>query len=273
MNKIFSLDTSKCIHCGACVRDCAFRVLKSADDGSPVFADPGKCMRCQHCLAVCPTGAITFDGVSAADCTPAKDAELPSAKSVLNWMSMRRSVRQFRDADVDPAALDAILRSLGNTPTGCNARSLTFTCFANRESMTKFRKEFIEAVAAPREKMLPRWLAVPAIRMRKGGPDLFFRGAPGLLVVSSDVHAPSVTTPREDVAVACANFEFLANAHGIATCWCGFLNLVQSEVPWLIENVAGIPRDHVFAAMMFGLPAIRYQRGVRRESYAKIVYK
>lgn len=268
----FQLDRARCVKCGACVRDCAFKALKADAEGAPVVAAPERCMRCQHCLAICPTGAVALDGHVAADCPSAESAELPTPKAVVDWMSFRRSIRSFRDEDVDPAVLDRILRVLGNSPTGCNARALTFTCFPNRKSMADLRGRFLSAVAAPRPKLLPRWLAVPAIKLRRGESDMFFRGASGLLLVSSDVSTPGVATPKEDVVIACSNFELLANAHGIATCWCGFMNLVQAEVPGLTEAIAGFPRTHPFAAILFGLPAVRYPRGVCREDSAKIIY-
>ena len=102
---------------------------------------------------------------------------------------------------------------------------------------------------------------------------MFFRGASGILIVSSDETAPGVTTPREDVTIACAQFEMLANAAGIATCWCGFLGLVQKEVPEILETTVGIRRTTPFYAMLFGRPAVHYARCVQRESYARIDYR
>jgi nitroreductase len=168
-----------------------------------------------------------------------------------------------------------VLKLLANTPTGCNARSLTFTCIPDRASMERFRAGFLEVLEEHRDgaKMLPRWIAVPAIKFRNGGADIFFRGASGILIVSSDETAPMVTTPREDVAIACANFELLANAHGIATCWCGFLKLVQDEVPELLEKTLGLRRTTPFYAMLFGKSAVKYSRGVDRSNYANIVFK
>jgi len=271
----FEIDAAKCVKCGLCVRDCAFKALKTGDNGSPVMADAQKCMRCQHCFAICPVGAIRLDGHSSAEAPVARDLQLPSAESVENWLSVRRSTRRFADTDVDRAKLDRILRSLGNVPTGCNARSLTFTCYPDRESMNRFRAAFIHAIENHRDgtKLLPRWLAVPAIRMRKGGEDLFFRGASGMVIISSDETNPAVTTPREDVAAACAYFEMLAQANGLATCWCGFLKLVQEAVPELLEVTSGIRRTTPFYAMLFGMPGIRYPRGVVRETYAKVEYR
>lgn len=242
----------------------------------PRLAAADRCMRCQHCLAICPVGAITLDGKRPEDSKPLKGLVLPSAEAVANWMMTRRSVRNFRkDEDVDRATLDRVLKVLGNTPTGCNARALTFTCMPDRASMDRFRKDFIKVIERHRDgtKLLPRWLAIAAIKLRKGGEDVFFRSAPGMLIVSSDVSAPSVTTPREDATVACSNFELLANANGIATCWCGFLSLVQREIPEILEDTIGIGRNNPFYAMLFGKAAVRYMRGVQRDDYANIVYR
>ena len=270
---LFECDATRCVGCGACVRDCAFKALRQGEFGRPVLAAPEKCMRCQHCLAVCPTGAVRLDGKGAENCLVADQAELPTAAAVRNWLRLRRSVRQFRDEDVDPEVLESILQVLGNTPTGCNARSLTFSCFPNRRAMGRMRESFLEFVADPSKKPLSRWISVSVQRMDKDSGDLLFRGASGLLVVSSDSGNPAVTTPREDVTLACANFELLANASGIATCWCGYLGFVEREMPGLVEHLAGVPTGHPFAAMLFGFPNVRYPRGVARDGAARIVYR
>lgn len=271
---LFELDKTKCVRCKACVRDCAFGALKADADGFPFLKNEKACMRCQHCLAVCPKGAVTFDGYRPDNSVATDGLELPSATAVENWLQVRRSVRRFREADVDPATLDHILCVLGNVPTGCNARALTFTCYPTRRATDTFRARFLHAVEAHRDgtKLLPRWLAVPAIKLRQGKSDIFFRGAPGLLIISSDETNLAVTTPREDLAAACTYFEMLANAHGIATCWCGFLQLVQKEIPELLEKAAGLRRTTPFCAMLFGLPVVTYPRGVQRAAYAQVVY-
>lgn len=270
---LFDLDRTSCIRCGMCMRDCAFRALKSDAEGYPTLPNPGVCMKCQHCFAICPKGAISFDGKRPEDSIATANLELPSAKAVENWLQTRRSCRHFRDADVDRAELDKILKVLGNVPTGCNARSLTFTCYSTRAAMAAFKERFIQALENHRDgvHLLPRSIAIPAIKLRRGGEDVFFRGAAGMLIVSSDETAPGVTTPQEDVTIACAHFELLAQAHGLATCWCGFLKLVQNAVPEILEATSGIRRTTPFYAMLFGYPAVRYPRGIQRDNYAKIV--
>lgn len=274
-NRLFEVDASRCVRCGACVRDCFFGALKAAEDGLPTLKNPDRCMRCQHCLAICPKAAVTFDGKDPSRSVVRAEAALPSAEAVENWIRTRRSTRRYLSRDVEREKLDRILKALANAPTGCNARGLTFTCYASSTAMAAFKARFIKAIEAHRDgtKLLPRWLAVPAIRMRKGGEDIFFRNAPGLLIVSSDETNPAVTTPTEDVAAACADFEILAQAHGLGTCWCGFLRLVQREVPELLEKTSGIRRTTPFYAMLFGYPAVSYPRGVQRDDYAQIVYR
>lgn len=271
---LFRIDEAKCLKCGLCVQDCAFGALRLDSSRTPVMAKADACMRCQHCLAVCPAGAVTFDGVAPEECLPTRGLELPSFDAAANWLRTRRSIRRFAQEDVSRETLEKILRVLGNTPTGCNARALTFTCLPTREAMAAFKRAFIETLERHRDgvKLLPRWLAAPAIKLRNGGKDMFFREAPGMLVVSSDDTNKAVTTPREDVTIACAHFEMLAHAAGLATCWCGFLGLVQKEVPELLERTLGLSRTAPFYAILFGKAAVKYARGVKRDAYAKTVY-
>jgi nitroreductase len=138
-----------------------------------------------------------------------------------------------------------------------------------------FKADFIRAIEEHRDgdKLLPRWLAAPAIQLRNGKGDVFFRNAAGMLIVSCDERRPGVTTPHEDVVIACSQFELLAQSLGLGTCWCGFLSLVQREVPELLEKTLGIRRTTPFYAMLFGIPAVRYQRTVQRDDEAEIEWK
>ena len=273
--ELFELDRSRCVKCALCVKDCFFGALKTGEDGFPSMVDPEKCMRCQHCLAICPKGAVTFNGKRPEDSLPVEGLAVPSIVQMENYMRVRRSVRRYRDCDVERQVLERIFKALGNSPTGCNARNLKFTCFATRKAMDEFREKFIRAIEEHRdgEKLLPRWLAVPAIQMRKGRGDMFFRGASGMVIISSDETAPGVTTPDEDVVIACSYFEMLAQASGLGTCWCGFLKLVQREIPELLVKTLGFRPTTPFYAVLFGHPALAYQRGVQRDDEAAVDWR
>lgn len=273
--ELFGLDRSRCVKCSLCVKDCLFGALKAGESGYPVMANPDKCMHCQHCLAICPKSAVTFKGKRPEESLVADSLDLPTIGQMDNYMRTRRSTRRYRDCDVDRQVLERIFRALGNSPTGCNARALKFTCLATRKAMNEFREKFIRAIEEHRdgEKLLPRWLAVPAIQMRKGRSDIFFRGAPGMVIISSDETAPGVSTPDEDVVIACSYFEMLAQASGLGTCWCGFLKLVQREIPELLVKTLGFRPTTPFYAVLFGHPALAYQRGVQRDGEAAVDWR
>ena len=58
------IDYDKCIHCGLCSKDCIAAVISIDENKNPQVVAPQRCIGCQHCLAVCPVGAISFCGKS-----------------------------------------------------------------------------------------------------------------------------------------------------------------------------------------------------------------
>ena len=174
-SKLFNVDADRCIRCGACVRDCYFGALETGADGLPSMSSRERCMQCQHCFAVCPTGAVMFKGHRAEDARAVQGLELPAREAMDNLVRSRRSIRKYAEQDVDQDVLKRILKTLANAPTGCNARGLKFTCIATRKAMDDFRARFIGVLERHRcgRKLLPRWIATPAIQLRRGGQDVF----------------------------------------------------------------------------------------------------
>lgn len=78
---MIAVDAEKCVRCGACVRDCIVEVLKPGADGVPCVASGEErfCLNCQHCLAVCPQGAVVCNGVTPEEC--AGIGPLPARRS------------------------------------------------------------------------------------------------------------------------------------------------------------------------------------------------
>ena len=58
----FIADESKCIHCGLCVKDCIEYAIEFDENKIPKMTKPEICINCQHCFAICPTGAISING-------------------------------------------------------------------------------------------------------------------------------------------------------------------------------------------------------------------
>ena len=96
------------------------------------------CINCQHCLAICPTGAITCNGVTAAQCPPI--GNVPSPENMLNLIRQRRSIRRYKQENLPPEVIAKLRESLAWSATGCNDDSLLFRIIDNKEDMTFFRE-------------------------------------------------------------------------------------------------------------------------------------
>lgn len=262
----FQLDETKCIGCGACVNDCPMRVFEMRE-GKPFVKKPGNCFHCQHCLAICPVGAITLDGVSPADCLEIKGLDLPSASQMDHLMVARRSIRNYRQQNIPREEIQKMLELLSNTPTGCNERGLTFRVVETKERLRELLEKMCEVLAEHRTQ-LNAMVKGRLISFQKTGYDGFFRSAPHLLIVEA---SPNSVTPQIDCDAALAYFSLVAQAHGYGTTWCGFLPIVTSLVPE-VRDLFQIQREAPYYAMLFGLPAVRYARTVNHANDVRIAW-
>jgi nitroreductase/Pyruvate/2-oxoacid:ferredoxin oxidoreductase delta subunit len=268
----FSVDAARCNFCGQCVSDCPASIIEQEGLALP-FIRPGReadCLQCQHCLAICPPGAISILGRNPDQSLPLAAESLPNLDQMTRLVRGRRSFRHYEDANVDPALVRRLLDALANAPTGVNRRKLTFTVIDDKAVMQRFREKAMAGlVAAAQAGRIPPQLAylqnlIPLYVEQ--GIDVVFRGAPHALIVSSPPDAPC---PPQDIALALAYFELMAQSDGLGTVWCGLMKMTLEAVPEL-KPVLGLPADHVYYCMLFGPPAMRYARTVQRDDAAKI---
>lgn len=276
MNKLnFTVDQNRCVRCDACVKDCPRHIIHRADnvnDGLPAILPQQEknCFECQHCLAVCPTGAVSVFGLQPHNSIALAAEKLPSASQMRTLLRARRSVRQYKPENVSASLIDDLLATLANSPTGCNDRSLRFLVVSDRNMMVRLRLLVIEALEKQmqRQAEMPAFLPVAVTAYREHGVDELFRGAPHLLVISA---AENASSPKEDINLALAYFELLAQSSGLGTTWCGYLKFAVGAAPEL-RTPLGLRPQTPFYAMLFGYPTVRYARTVQRDNAAKIVH-
>jgi len=271
----FTVDSSKCIRCDACVADCPRHIIcrtETENDGLPAIPplQEQNCLECQHCLAVCPTGAVSILGRHPQNSIELTPAKLPAAEQMHTLLRARRSVRQYKNENVPSNLIDTLLATLANSPTGCNDRLLRFLVVSDLDMMQRLRLKVIESLEEQmrRHAAMPDFLSAAVTAYRQQGVDELFRGAPHLLVVSE---AESASCPKEDVDLALAYFELLAQSAGLGTTWCGYLKFAVDAAPQL-RQCLGLGPQTPFYAMLFGHPNVRYARTVQRDNAAKIEY-
>ena len=268
----FIVDAERCVRCGQCAKDCIAEIIEQKDKMLPSIKPELEedCLQCQHCLAVCPTGAISILGHSPAGSLKLEAGALPSLCQMTTLIRGRRSVRHYLDENVDPVLLGNLLATVANAPTGINQRELTFIVIDDKAVMGRFRdralKDLRQGIQDGTVGESAGFLleAVPAWFERQ--QDMVFRGAPHLLIVSAP---PDAACPQEDVVLALAYFELIAQAAGLGTVWCGLAKWLLEVLPEL-KPVLGLKSDAHYFCMVFGVPAIHFARTVQRDAAAVV---
>ena len=263
----FTVNPSACTRCGQCAIDCPPRII-AMNGGYPTIAEEKEalCYRCQHCLAICPTEAISILGIKPGDVTPL-EGNYPRPRQMETLIKGRRSVRRYREENLEPQLIKHLLEVAWHAPTGVNARQVRFTVVDDREKMVALRGEVMAGLGRLlRDGKLPEGFDFYAVFVRlweEQGVDVLFRGAPHLLVASGPQDA---VCPMQDCMIALSYFELFAQSHGVGTVWCGLAKWALNDLLPEFRARLGIPEDHIFGyAMMFGKPAVSYARTVRHE--------
>lgn len=273
----FTVDHEKCIQCGQCALDCVVRII-SMDGGYPTIAPEkeSSCLECQHCLAVCPTGAVSVLGKDPEE-SVSLAGNLPAPEEVEILMKGRRSVRRYRDENVKPEVMQRLLDVSCHAPTGVNFRQVLYTVVDDREIMAELRRETMEGLGRlwRAGKMPPgREYFTDCVRAwEEEGIDTIYRGAPHLIIASAPRDCP---TPEADCLIALAYFELFAQSLGVGTVWNGLAKWTFTELVPELRARLGIPENHLIGYVMaFGMPDVRYHRTVQRgpAQAARVVWR
>lgn len=212
-----------------------------------------------------PTGAISVDGHNP-DASRRILNAWPQPEQLENLIKGRRSVRQYRPENVDPALLQQVLDVSAHAPTGVNARKLWVGVMDDMDRMQAFREDVYARLAdkalhnaLPQCRRTAFFAAAPRL-WKEQGIDGIFRGAPHFVLVGNAKDAPC---QEQDPLIYLSYMELYAQSLGLGTTWCGLLYwCLQLMLPELLPEL-GLPETHSFQyAMLLGEPAIRYARTV-----------
>ena len=267
MDLRFTIDPDLCLQCGDCADDCPYHIIDMAS-GMPALK-PSRvhhCIACQHCLAVCPTGALSIFGIDPRDSMPLPES-LPTRQQTAALLRGRRSVRRFGTEPLPREEIDFLLQTVANAPTGKNRRQLMVTLVDDPAVMRELRQRAMTALRrVVAERRLPREFCYfrHVIKAWDQGRDIIFRNAPHLLTISSPAAEESA---QADIHIAMTCFELLASAAGVGVLWNAMIPQIFSLIPEEnMDGLLGIPADHVRGPfLLFGHPAVRYYRTVQRD--------
>ncbi len=260
----FEIAKDKCTRCGLCAKDCVVNII-DLDSGYPQIPAEKEmfCLKCQHCLAVCPTEALSILGKKPEQSRELKE-NFPDPTQLEMLIKGRRSIRHYEDENLEPELMQRLLDVAWQAPTGVNARQVQFSVIDDKEALAKFREatyaglsRLIEAGELPDEQAM---FASFVKLWQEKGTDVLFRGAPHLIVASAPRNCP---TPLPDCLIALSYFELFAQSLGVGTVWNGLATSAIAKLVPELRNKLGIPAEHLVGyVMVFGKPAIQHQRTV-----------
>ena len=271
---LFTVDEEKCNFCGACVDECSPRVIaKEGQKSPPYMVDGGEedCLRCGHCVAVCPYGAVRIDIMAPEQCEPLKRVRLPNAGQVELLLKSRRSIRSYRDEPVPRDKLEKLIDIARYAPSGHNSQPVQWLVVENAQETRRMGGlvvEWMRAIVESKPEMAANMRFDRIVEQCDAGYDYILRGAPHVIVAHAD-RANAAMAPTASI-IALTYLELAAHATGLGACWAGYFHFACGSYKPLQEALS-LPDGHqVHGAMMLGYPKHRFSRIPLRNAPAVI---
>jgi nitroreductase/NAD-dependent dihydropyrimidine dehydrogenase PreA subunit len=267
---LLEINKETCTKCGLCATQCNMIIFK---EGSYPRQLPGTdefCMRCGHCVAVCPTGSLTHKEMPQTQ-TPQIDKKLEiSYEQCAQLIKSRRSIRNYRDKAVPKEEIERIIDVARYAPTGHNMQDVRWLVINDRAYVNKIRAigaDWLRFVMKNNPQMAAMFAGI--VELLDQGRDMFLQGAPAVVVAYAEKNNPMSAT---DCAIALGYFDLAAKSAGLGCCWAGFFYISAGSYPPMMEAVALPDGFTPYGALMVGYPKYKYTRIPARQR-ARIIYR
>lgn len=291
-NGKISIFYDRCNSCGLCVKVCKDFSLVMENDkpvvsNNPVFG----CIACGQCMAVCPTNAIEISGreMTAADRIDFSEMKGKSSYELLkNLMISRRSIRDFKDVEVDEELIEKIIEAAVTAPMGLPPSDVQLIVFKGKEKVREFSFDVLDYFGKI------RWLfSFPMIGLwRLTGKESykliksfaqpmfnFFEEAKvkkeNYLLYDAPLAMYFAASPYSDPAdpyITATYAMLVAESLGLGSCMIGSIHPVIQYGAKKLKQKWNLPAKSPSGIfIIFGHPKYKYKSGIRR-SFAGVTY-
>ena len=237
-----------------CISECPVRVIRKGDDDIPFSRpeDEVRCIKCGHCIAICPKNALSLGEISPKDlpiCNN-KHANIP-VEEVEHLIRARRTVRLFKNEAVPFDLIARALETAKMAPSAKNNQFLNWIFLKSRESVEEVTRIVVEEWMAKDEEYSM------IVKSWEKGHDPIMRGAPSAVFVHTDCDYYWGWT---DAACALSYLEIACHMLGLGLCWMGFVTRASEECNAL-NSYLKLPENHkLFGGFAMGFPKTEYHR-------------
>jgi nitroreductase/NAD-dependent dihydropyrimidine dehydrogenase PreA subunit len=265
---LLKIDENLCKRDGLCVKECPSRIIKLKDAQSIPETVPGAnltCLRCGHCVAVCPHGALSHVEIPIASCPDIDPNMAVSREQAVQFVRSRRSVRVFKKKPVEKDILADLIKVASYAPTGSNLQLVEWTVYSDKKKIVHLSElvvDWMRHTLSENPKVAPPYMP-RLISAWEAGHDLILRNAPAVVVA---MVPKTARNGMVDTSIALSYFDLVAPTFGLGTCWAGLLQGAMLFSP-PVKEAMGISADYPFHyPMMVGYNQARYYRLPERKN-------
>lgn len=268
-----------CTKCQKCAKVCMVNIINEKDNEYPVIKSAENCFLCGHCLAVCPSKALSHSQLSYNNLVDTADITIESEK-MRSFLASKRSCRFYKKQSISPETWQTLLKAVSYSPTAFNCEERAVTVVSDKEVLAAIRKAILKKSKgiiklfnsfrnAPLKWMFNKKSIhffnrlcldfEETIKKCENGRDGLFHDAPYLVIISS----VGMDTMGKDYTTAAAHYMMLqAQSLGIGSAINGFCQ----NYPEIIGKYVKLPEMHkAFTVFTMGYPAMEFKRTVERQ--------
>ena len=275
-----NVNPGTCSKCRLCTRLCPTKVFRARNGNDMVITHMEECVLCGQCICGCPTGSIIHSGFNPKNFKPIKNKKPVKHETAFEFLSQRRSVRNYTTQAPSAELLEKIVQIAGYAPGSPHHRVgwVREMTIVTGEDKMKIIRDMTAEYIQKTIRLLDSWYlkamsnfselakagvgVVPDLQMRlyeyRNGKDLIIYNAPAAIFF----HAPKFSsTPQTDCDTALQLVQLYAESFGLATCWNGLIQGAASGDHLKgfkrLSDFLSIPAENkCYAAMTIGYPSV-----------------
>lgn len=138
-----TINQDLCTQCGICITRC---VRNYREEGGEIASNASEatCNLCGHCVALCPTDAITHLKMDMGNFTDLKEEIKFDPLDFINFVRARRSHRRFIDKKVPQKDLETLIDLCRYAPTGSNRQKVEIMVIQDRGKIKRLSNHTVD---------------------------------------------------------------------------------------------------------------------------------